>query len=160
MYLLLTLASSLLNVFYKMRYRRTKIYHKVGQLHFLNHKFVELHVGFKVAVANISLRIVVGGKYEDTLMESAVLNYRMVSLRYSKHIFETFFQEVDLHGKRPSLDVFIIVFHIGILHDSLVSRIPFVMLGKHLGKRCFSASDISCNSYIHVVIFKFKIIIM
>ena len=92
----------------------------------------------------------VGGEDAGIFKDGAVLNDGFVGSGNLHHVAKALVQEVNLQVERPSAHVFIVVSQVGIVVNGLEVGSPSVALGKHLGERCFSASYVSGNSYMHI----------
>ena len=93
--------------------------------------------------------MVVGGEDVHALKDAAVLDDGLVAGVDAQNVLEALLQEEHLQGKRPSLDVLVVVAQVGVVHHGLHEGFPTVMLGEHLGQGGFTATDISCYNDVH-----------
>ena len=97
------------------------------------HVSEKLHESVEVAVAKVSHSLVVSSEDIDSLVDRAVLNRVFPALLHFHEVAETFFQEEDLHRKRPTLNVLVVVIEVRIERYLLVHRLPMIVLSEHFG---------------------------
>lgn len=149
LYLLFVVAPPFLNVLHQMRDGRPQVNHQVGHSHHGHHRLKQFHIALEVAVVEIAHLVVVDGEDIDTLKDASVLYDRLFRPCDVEQVFEALLEEIDLEGKRPSRDVFVVVLKIRIVVDGLELRRPTIVTGEQVGQCSLAAAYISCDDDMH-----------
>ena len=109
-----------------------------------------LHICSKVARCDEPHLVQIVCKDMRIFVDGAILNNHITAIfEHIQRLLDTATQERYLELERPTTHIVVKITDIRVITLLIISLSP-ISLGEYLGQRSLSATDISCNSYIHI----------